>query len=391
MSNIADTYPARFLLVDNRTTFEVNLTLSFAGTTYTTFQYQGADYTSINVTQEETYTFWFVVPAANQPCLKNEDCLASYCEGNVFNLLIGCINNVCDYSPTSCSFFCDDVIGCYKSKTTRECNSTFDCESVCTGNYTAEIGLCASDGFCVLDRYTCDSPCENYEVVTVEGNKTIGMCPEIFSCYVLGAAGTVQRFLINVLYEGALESVKIVDVRFYCTLFNRGQKECISGTSVPLTVDVMNTIPDVWVYNTNASDYIFQDILVSCSAICNLTYEYCPYGCDSVVGACNREPTSPEGQGRNIIEMFKGWWYAFFPNIYERTIMWVIIAILIASLVEYGAGGKVGRGMGVMFGFVMMGMLLGGVFIDQVVFEVAFVFTVLAGLVVWRTWNQAKP
>ncbi len=391
-SEYADQYPARFLLVDNRSSFTINATFTFVGVVYDTFQYEGADYTSFNVSQDQTYTFWFVIPTI-QPCERNEDCLPSYCDQNqnIFYSLTGCISNICVYSPTQCVFYCDDLIGCYKTKTTRTCNTTFDCDSICTGNFTAEIGLCASDGFCVQERYVCDSPCEQYvQYIPATGyNRTIGMCPEIFSCYIGG--GSVERFLLNVLYSGQATSVNEIDTRFYCTLYNKGTKACITGISIPTSATVLNTIPDNWVYTTVGDNYVFQDISVSCSDTCNITYEYCPYDCNPETKTCNLEPISPEGQGRNIIEMFKGWWYAFFPNLYERTIMWVIIAIFLASIVEYGAGGRLGKGMGVMFGFVMMGFLLGGVFIDQMVFEIAFVFTVIAGLVVWRVWNQARP
>ncbi len=383
-SEFADKYPARFLLVDNRSTFLINITFTFAGTVYDTFQYQGQNYTSFNVSQDQTYTFWFVLPTV-QPCERSEDCVSSYCDGNTFFSLIGCIANTCEYAPTVCEFFCDSTVGCYKVKTVTPCNTTFDCDSVCTGNYTAEIGFCGADGFCVKDKRVCTQPCEESTIETVGGNRTIGMCPEILGCYILGA-GSFQTFQLDVKYLTD-EERRLIDTTFRCALATAGIRECISGVAVTtLDIDVVASVPKNWIFDIVGLETIYQDISVLCSEGCNITYEYCQYGCNPSTKTCYQEPSSPAGAVNNAIAFITGLWGSMFPTIFDTTIAWFILAIIIAGLLEYAVGGRFGRGTGVIFGITALGMIMGGWFVGQLPFEIMIVLVLISGFIVWRMW-----
>jgi hypothetical protein len=385
-SNVAYSYPAKFLLVDNRSYFNVNLTLEIGGKSYTTFYYEGAGYTSFNVSQDNSYNFIINVPSIDQPCDDNSDCLPSYCVGKTFHPLIGCINNVCKYSSQVCPYNCDKLLGCFKIKTTKRCNTTLDCDSICTGNFTSTIGICASDGYCVLDDYICKTPCENYVtyIPAIGYNKTVGMCPEIFQCYVTG--GVTENFVLQAKYYGDAYATTLIDSYFICGLYNRGDKTCISGATIPTTAGV-SSFPKGWSFGTVGSNYIFYDISVSCSDACNLTYEFCPYGCNQITKNCNTEPTSPEGQVKNVLNMFRDWWYVLFPTIYDRMIIWIILSLVMGGLLEYAVSGRT-KSSGIVFGITALALAMGGVFIDQVIFEVMFILVVLSGFLVWRIWNQ---
>ncbi len=213
------------------------------------------------------------------------------------------------------------------------------------------------------------------------------MCPEIFGCYILGA-GAFQTFQLDVKYTNGIER-RLIDTTYRCALDTAGTSECIEGVSIPTaSIDVVGSIPVNWINNIDGANTVFQDVSVSCSQGCNITYEFCQYGCNPSTKTCNSEPSGPTGAFSNIIAWFTNLWVSLFPTIVHTSIMWLILSMIIAGLFEFSIGGRFGRGMGVIFGIIMIGMMSVGGFAGQMPFEIIIIFTLLSGFLVWRMWNQ---
>jgi len=336
-----------------------------------------------------------------QYCEDNEDCPVSECIGNTFKQLIGCIDNTCEYSNTEC-LICDSVAGCIDYPTDVECSTNLDCLNLssCLSASRSRIGLCGDGGKCVVKTVTCPEGeiCQNITIGGVYGYAFT--CESSFLCAIND--GTYLPFRIYKAKEyhetGSPSTELVLSVDYKCSMENINTKTCISGTTVtPPVIEGMPvgdigiyTTPDNWQYSVNStsSDYRFYDIAVTCHDSCNVTYEFCPYGCED--GECLQQPSSLENQARNMMQSITGYWYAMFPDIYSQTFIWLIISILTSVLIAGSLayiGNFGGNDIGMVFVSVNMAMFLVGSFLGTMPFFVGVVFTILAGFIVWKLWS----
>jgi len=334
--NYATYFPATFVYNDTRTVFDVNLSLHYAGNVYNT---------TATVYKDNVTVFNFILPftSYNMPCLSNEDCSQdTFCYENIFYEFQGCIDNVCKYKFTQCSYFCDDEKGCYDVSTGYECTKDRDCNSTCIDPYTMLVGLCGSDGYCIGKIRECETYC----------NETEGFCEELRNC----EYGTSMLFKLGEW-----------EFTYTCDKENAGQKVCIVGTGQGIQVA---SIPDViipkewgYTYNETTGLYQFYDIALYCDNNCTIHYEICPSGCSD--GVCFAKKWG-----------FEDWIYAVTPYwllwIWNPTILWTFfsIAVGIGSVYYLGRGLSINEmpwqlGIAVMFMFFVVGLITG--FVEPII------------------------
>jgi len=374
--NTASEVPAQFLLVDNRSTWSVNVTLDFYG------QYYQQNAT---VTQGGFKTIKFTVnyTSVELPCETNLDCPNSFCEGKYFKQSRGCNANQCEYTTQVCKSpaLCDEERGCFDAQGTTGCTDDTDClnESICITTKKSRTGLCGSDDICIFKDNLCRGDC----------NETTGLCAESEICLELGKIR--HRFLIQTTTQPFIEGVytTYIDTDYYCGLDNRGQRECIDGGVVPITPDLVGvtTLPDAWVYTANASDYTFHDIAIVCDTLCNITYSYCDYGCNDETGFCHAEPTSPEGQVSIYTQMVSNWWYLIFPTSAAQSIAYIFIALGVSAAITYYTGKNGSGNNGLTFIGATIAIVLGGVPLGAIPFFVGVIYAIIAGYLLLKMWK----
>lgn len=285
--------PVNFFVTSNLSSFNVTVNLSYMFYNYSDI---------VEIEQDETTTVYFRLNTSTteMPCESNFDCVDDFCQGNNFYQLSGCIQGQCSYqNPEVCTGGCDEDIGCYARKLTTTCESRYDCYSNCTGNYVSYTGLCASDGYCVQIRDTCEVPCVNETTGVIYNygcSPSTGRCCDADSCY----EGGFSRYLFQLSYEyvagiiPSRETELVLDYNFYCDIDNQGERTCLNGAEIPIYVGsaqtYVNSNPDNWDFSIGNQNYDFYDISIKCGANCNATWEYCQYGCNFETGFCNHAP-----------------------------------------------------------------------------------------------------
>ncbi len=392
--NYVSEFPAIFQFVDNRTSFDVNLTYEYFNNTY---------YENVTVTKGTFGDYYFEVPesSGNLSCLTNDDCESAKCVGNIYNTLIGCNSGKCTYNTENC-LSCDPQIGCYNLPTSDECNENSDCLplSECISNGKSRTGLCGSEGVCLLKDIICQSPDFCDSNLTLPSNQTTGMCRQTFLCVLTG--GNAEAFVIKVPtnnLEYALTGQpwkNIVDVTYRCNVETSGTRSCIDGYTASIAEANVGiaTFPENWAYSSTATGIEFYDVAVSCSDGCNITYEYCENGCAD--GYCLINPTSPQASARNFFQAMQSWWITMFPTIWDQAFMWTIITLLASLGIAGGLGFVMRGGSGTGFGGQELGsvflgsaisLFLLGSFIGAMPLFISIIFAILAGFLVWQIWK----
>ena len=280
--------PVQFYIVSNQSTF--NVTVNFNYLNYT-------DSKIVTLEQDDIKTIFFRLNTSvtNMECNNNIDCVDSFCNGNYYYKLAGCIGGVCEYgTPEQCTGGCDIEIGCYEQKLSQTCESRYDCPNNCSSNFVSYTGLCASDGYCVQIKDICNIPCPNDP--TRGCNATTGICCESRNCYEQGFE--LYFFQLGYAYTTGIiphpETVTVTDTSFTCGIENQGDRFCISGGDIPIYVGGSKTsmvyTPSDWQYRVATTEYQFYDVSVRCSANCNASIEYCPNGCNTITGYCYSTP-----------------------------------------------------------------------------------------------------
>lgn len=333
--------PATFVLIDNRTSYTVNVTLIHTNITYQ------QTVNIINTTKY--YTVWFTLNESvlNTLCVDNLDCLGGFCSGNIYHKLIGCIEGVCEYKSELC-VLCDDDIGCYDFEGYESCESDFDCKKECVSKTKAKYGYCGSDGICKYKYVICSTPsgCIN----TTIGNETLGICAEHETCFNKEYGGqTRHRFLIQKYYlpEGWFQEAQYktyLDVDYYCTpeKASSTKRECIHGIAVPKAEigtqtanNFLTTIPDNWEYHEDNIYYYFHDISIQCDLNCDVNVEYCEYGCNDETGFCHKNPMSGGGQMKNVLDSWVNLFNQLAPDPYSKAFIWIISLFVVIVSVAY--------------------------------------------------------
>lgn len=372
--NTASELPSQFLLVDNRSSWSVNVTLDFYGQHYQQ---------NVTVTEGGFKTVKFTVNFTSNvlPCETNLDCPTSFCDGNFYKKARGCIANICEYDTDICksAALCDDDRGCFDAQGTESCEDDTDCtnQSYCLTTKKSRTGLCGSNNLCIFKDVICAGEC----------NATTGLCYESDLCLLLGQIK--HRFLIQTTTQPFIEGVytTYVDADYYCGLDNRGERECISGAVVPTTPDLVGvtTLPDTWEGITNTDgNYVYYDVSLICDTLCNITYEYCEYGCNAETGFCHHAPTEAAGQIKGWMDAIAQMWWTFFPNIAASTLGWILLSlglsVALGALVGKEAAGQIFLGS-------MMAMVGAGAVVGVVINWFSLAFIIVSGFVLWKFYR----
>jgi len=190
---------------------------------------------------------------------------------------------------------------------------------------------------------------------------------------------------INYIYYRVWDSGSLVyDYDAYCSQPNR--RYCVDGYVTPGTL--ISFSPETWGFAFNDTHYSFFDMLFTCSSDCNLTVEYCRFGC--VNGQCLRE-SDPEAENIDILinqigqtgEVIKrgaeGIFGMWFPNQNDKMLfgfgMMIILAI---GILLYSIKSKVKDYSGIAQGIIVLELILVGVFIAYQFFPwfVGFIYIV---------------
>jgi len=374
LQSISNNLPSTFLLVDNRTSFSVNVTLRY----YNEYHQQ-----NVTVLQNgfQTLTIYLSVSSAQLSCSVAEDCPSTSCNNQYFNELIGCIANRCEYSTSTClsSALCDSEKGCFDLQGTDSCIDDTDCVdlSTCLTNYRSRVGLCGSQNLCIYKDYLCSSGC----------NVTLGKCEETDFCIVFGQAS--RRFLIYSTgqFGGSILDT-YVDVNFKCGLDHRGERFCIKGASIPSAGNPkVITIPDTWQSSSNTTTLIYNDISALCDEGCSFNYTYCKYGCDDTTGLCYNAPTTAGGAVKNLVDIFGAFWFMLLPTAPQQTIIYIFVSLLLSAGITYLVGKNGSGNNGLTFLGATIAMCLAGIPIGVVPIFVGVIYAVIAGFLVMKMWR----
>jgi hypothetical protein len=307
LQDTATGVPAQFYLGDNRTTFNVIVNFSYVDFT---------DSKTVAMTKNgiQLVTFRLNQSQTQMQCTDNLDCPTNFCDGNHFYKLEGCLAGTCSYkTPQSCSVGCDTIYGCYDAHTLIPCTTRFDCNNTCLTNWRSSTGVCGSDGYCINLYKTCNAECPYSNVGC---NATTGLCCDSEGCYTEGRER--YRFYLAYSYVGVDSlippspnpSVSVMDYDFYCGIENAGERICVIGSTIPLkktgiyrtSETFITSMPDNWKWSYDANgNYEFYDIAVECGTNCDLTYDYCPNGCNRETGYCQHAPV----EGQNFTEQYE--------------------------------------------------------------------------------------
>jgi hypothetical protein len=169
-TDTATSFPATFRLVDSRTSWSANFTLTQED--YVVSQ----NVSIINTTNYYSISFTLPDDSGDQPCNTILDCTASYCIGNYFYDLQSCTAGKCVYDVESC-VLCDDEAGCYNEVTTQSCYFDSECYDLieCVNTAVLQDARCSEAGVCVLTEIECDYGCEDGVCV---GAPTVEYCDQ---------------------------------------------------------------------------------------------------------------------------------------------------------------------------------------------------------------------
>jgi len=376
---VSDSLPVKFILVDNRTSWDTNISVEYFGKVY---------YQVLTVEKNKNYRVNLYIDdlATNMSCISNEDCKSSFCKGNIYKEFKGCINNRCTYKNVEClsSFLCDDLIGCFDIKTNDRCENDLDCNTTCLNNYTMGIGKCLSDGYCGIIKRICNEGC----------NYTLGACEELKECLY----GTEKSFTVYLYKNGVGVLGSSITIR--CDLDNAGKSFCVPAVDIKksdlefhrATINDLYVYPEDWAYIDMGDYYHFYPISVTCSETCEITYETCETDCSFETGKCvgAGNPINPAIENiTGYMGMFVMTLEHIFPTIYSRTLVSSIFIITLVSIIVYYLN-KINSSsnwqIGVSISIIMVGALAFVGWFDPLI---TIIFIIIAGfiLVKYTFWG----
>jgi hypothetical protein len=341
-------FPAVFLLFDNRTTYNISVTL---------------DYPMTNITQTHTvtvnneYDIEIQIPysLAELPCAITDDCSPTYCDSSgFFNYLNGCQGSRCQYTETDCisPTLCDPGMGCFETATETACTRDLDCNNSCVDNSSMLLEKCGADGFCKQIYRECSEGC----------NVTVGVCEESKDC-IIG-----DSISVGWLYaSGLIDHRKTLE----CDLSNSGKAYCQHGPNLALvdfqargkTFADLRTYPDGWSATLSTDRQYLQlgDYVLACSDSCGASVTFCAYGCSDETNQC----LSPASSGSNAAT-------TYLTNsglAWVISIWWYVLSMIVGVVILYLFAGTAGFNNSVgweMFGVVIILMMGVGLAIPEV-------------------------
>jgi hypothetical protein len=316
-SSAQGNYPQNWLIYSVSNPFNVTIIVNYANQTYSTIATLTNE--TNNICNDGDCQVEITIPKgfATFPCDINTDCLGGVCYGSIFNKLIGCKNQQCNYDTQLCAI-CDPTVGCYQVSSIANCNADTDCNKTCLTTSTARYGYCGSTGKCLYKDVTCGigSQCTNTTIDvydsqgTVVFNYTAGICPVHKACFELGESRSIFQikkmwveigFIFNPLSVDT-KSKLYADFNTYCSATEASSniRKCIGGASVPITEpnsypenNFIFTEPTAWQYTVDTQNpqyYRFYDISYQCDLNCQIGYQFCQYGCNPETGFCYSTP-----------------------------------------------------------------------------------------------------
>lgn len=327
LRNFNRNLPSEFLLYDNRTTYNITVTLDYI---------VGTESRIVEVTVNEQYPVYFYLPFTflDLPCSTAQDCVKDFCDEIGFhNRLSGCTDNTCQFETTDCQSpaLCDPTVGCYQLNTEVPCTGDNTClfnnnVTYCIDDVTMYAGFCGSDGFCKAKEKTCATFC----------NTTLNYCNERADCLLENP--------IDVGYEypggGTIAHAD-------CNFNNAGQSFCLQFGDIPiaqlnqegLTIqDVRFTHSDFIAkyVTTPEPGYAIGDVVATCTDTCEVELEFCSSGsCSTETNQCLKSASSSVFKGMAS----GGWeWLQGVVPLELRLMAWLLFTILMMIVYKQATG-----------------------------------------------------
>lgn len=329
-TNEASIVPAKFILLNNTGTFNINITLNYFGEYNETLDVTTSEFKQVDIFINKSS--WEL------PCNNLDDCTPNLCNGQFYKILTSCTNNLCTYQTQDCltSSKCDQNIGCVDLVSTTNCTTDGDCDNTCIDSTRMLNNKCGFDNFCKGTFVTCQQDC----------NATLGYCQELAQCLNKNEK----------TYKGGFvrpEDSKFIGgtVHAFCDFSNVNKYTCgfQDGLIVQksdldtygLTFNDVVVDPKGWQaeFVNNGNDLKLYALSIYCNEYCNMSYEFCKNGCDIETGRCKgTQQVIDDSFGATTIthDLFTGivlFYNAIFPDIHSRSFMWVVWAIILYLII----------------------------------------------------------
>lgn len=324
--------PTTFLLYDNRTTYNVTVTVDYI---------TGTESQTLEVTNNQQFPVYIYLPFTilDLPCSEAQDCVKTFCASNgLHQRLSGCINSVCEYATTDCQSqsLCDTDVGCFQLVSSVPCQNDNTCQfnsniTFCIDDVTMYAGFCGSDGFCRAKEKTCSTFC----------NETLNYCDEKADCLLDNP--------IDVGYEfpggGSI-------VHADCNFDNAGESFCIKFGNIPeaqLTQEGLS-INDVYFTHsdflsrfvtTPERGYEVGDVVIKCTDTCEVQLDFCGSGqCSAETGQCLTGTSD-----KTLATMVSGgWgWVQGIVPLELRLMAWIFFTLIIMVVYKQATGKEGGN------------------------------------------------
>jgi len=321
-TSTATGFPSTFLFNNQVDPTNITMSLIYSGVAYP------EEYVDVVKDESNFYDFFLNFTSNEIPCNSIEDCPSSECVGTGFEELVSCTESTCIYETNTCSspLFCDDLVGCYDLYGGSSCTSDNQCESYCLNNYTMYIGYCGSENTCLYKLRDCTQYC----------NTSIGICEEIKLCQ----EGQEIQFKIWFNYGDEQKIFKVYDDTARCDLDVADSSFCIPAQTIPrtlltqygVTINNIRFIQPDWKYATTSSGsnvyYNFSAISISCSDSCQISYQFCDYGCDDDTGQCVGSPNNLDTVIKSMLPEYLQW-------LLTATFLWALLCLIVGAVLTY--------------------------------------------------------
>jgi len=327
-TNVATQSPARFVLLNNTGTFEINVTVDYFG--------EFIEKRNVSVSSTTDIDVFINYTSSALPCFIDTDCQSDLCVGSIYKKFLSCQSNLCTYRPSDCitSDKCDTILGCVDLVSTTNCTRDSDCVNTCSTDFVMINNKCGDNNFCKGVFVDCDTSC----------NSTLGYCQELADCVTGNSKEFTAGFWIDPfgtgqqVFVGKTETAK-------CDFDNVNTNFCIFPDSLVITktqldanqktTDDIVFDPQPWTikFINDGNDIQFLPASVRCDSFCNISWVFCEKGCDLNTGLCmglDKATDDSLGLGStplNIIEGFWAYYDIMFPDIHSQSLVWFLMGI----------------------------------------------------------------
>ena len=115
---------------------------------------------------------------------------------------------------------------------------------------------------------------------------------------------------------------------------------CIPAQTIPrtlltqygVTINNIRFIQPDWKYATTSSGsnvyYNFSAISISCSDSCQISYQFCDYGCDDDTGQCVGSPNNLDTVIKSMLPEYLQW-------LLTATFLWALLCLIVGAVLTY--------------------------------------------------------